>query len=198
MTKFQPPDGSFLLVPDKVWVDLKSLRGFRHMCVSCKRTDSCCRSYEVEVTWKEITRIDSLMPQITRYLPELIEKNGYQDVFRDAEDDVLVIETDINDTCPLLIKRSGRCSVHRVALDLGLDPYQTKPFLCAAWPLSILSLAKGKSWLTADESAQEFHCTSRTGAKKIYPEIIQHIRDLFGDDAAQRLGQAARKSPTKK
>ena len=168
--------------------DVSALRTIRHECVQCGRAHSCCSTYEVEITWTEIRRIDSLLPQIVRHRRALrTGPNEYRDVFRDADDDVMVIDTGAESTCPFLVRSSGRCAIHAAAIDLGLEPFRTKPLLCAAWPLAVQPIGPQRILLSADDTASQFPCTKKVWSRRIRPEVYDIVTRLFGDAVADRL-----------
>jgi len=165
-------------------VDVDALLKLKHYCDPelCKHTVSCCRCYEVCVTRKEMGRAIGLMKHAANYARRL-RKPGFENPFDRVEPGLYAIDTHEDESCVFAYRqRSGKtyCSLHSASLDLGLDPYAMKPQPCTLWPLALSE--DEPPVLSVQSGVKRFPCIwlrSRP-AKKLYPDIAETIRVLFG------------------
>ncbi len=150
----------------------------------CTPTTSCCANYEVVVSRRERRIIDGMLPFVSAYLPHIRVRGGFANLFDQIEPGLYAIEQDDQDTCRFAYRAGGTllCSLHRAALDLGIDPARVKPRACALWPLSLLHRS-GKLVLSVDSSAKSFTCVrflSRPRSKPC-PSVRHIICTMFGN-----------------
>jgi hypothetical protein len=124
-----------------------------------------------------------MLPLVAKYLPNLRLNEGFENLFEPIEPGLYAIEQDENGVCRLACRERGRllCSLHRAALDLGLEPAWVKPRACTLWPL-ILGRRDSRLVLSIDPSAESFPCVRLCShsRSKPCPAVTDIVRALFG------------------
>ena len=163
-------------------VDLAAISQLAHRCTpeGCGLR-CCCSSYEVHVNAAELSRIVGLLPKAARYCPHLKTRDGLDNIFEDLGRGIYALDTDDDGRCLFAYQRgrSLRCSLHTVAEECGLSPYQVKPYECSLWPLALTT--SGGRTLTVDDTAYTFPCSAHQPVgSPLSPSIASTIESLFG------------------
>jgi len=170
-------------------VDMTALSQLVHRCrPGCCGTAGCCSKYEVCINSAELSRIVGFLPSAARFCPHLKLPHGFDNIFEDLGGGIYALETDDDGLCLLAYKhrRSFKCSLHTVAEQCGLHPYQVKPHACVLWPLALTS-SRAKI-LTVDETAYNFPCSTRQPINSpLCTSVIDTIECLFGSATLRRL-----------
>lgn len=165
------------------WERIRRLEFACHPRKFCTPATSCCANYEVVVSRRERSVIDGMLPFVSFYLPGIRVPGGFANLFEPVEPGLYAIEQDDQDICRFAYRASGAllCSLHRAALDIGLEPARVKPRACALWPLS-LSHRNGRLVLSVDRSAESFPCVRLVSPPRLKPcPAVDHIiRTMFG------------------
>jgi hypothetical protein len=176
-----------------VEVDIESLLLLENRCIGCARGEkSCCSSYEVCITAAEMKRIIRFLPEVARYCPHLLTAGGYDNVFEEEEHGLLTIDTNEDGLCLFAYWSHGRtqCSLHTVALTLGLPLEQVKPKVCLLWPMHF---SDDNEVLAIISDAFLFTCNARKspGSRSLSPGFIEAIERVYGDGCGMEVQQAA-------
>jgi hypothetical protein len=174
-------------------VDVESLLSIENRCTGCARGERCCcSSYEVCVTTAEMKRIIKFLPEAARYCPHLLTTGGYDNVFGDEEPGLLSIDTTEEGLCLFAYWSHGRthCSLHTVAVDLGLPLEQVKPKVCLLWPLHF---SDGDEVLAMIDDALLFSCNARKapGSRSLCPGFAEAIELVYGEGCGEQVQRAA-------
>jgi Fe-S-cluster containining protein len=183
----------------KVTVDIAAIRRIQFGCVGCTTCQKCCcSSFEVCATEEEADRIVGLTHAVNdlrrRLDSPLIDGNVYDE----TEDGLLALDTDDDGLCVFAHEEDGllRCSLHTVALELGLRPEAVKPLVCTLWPLAI-SGGRHKT-ITADAEAPGFHCVSRQPVNAgLCPAALETLEQILGTEAVEAVRAAAERGEAK-
>jgi hypothetical protein len=163
-------------------VDLQALATLEHECTGCSRdAPTCCAQYDICIRTDEMQRIIGYMPQVAAYCPALKTSDGYDNIFEKIDRNLYRIDTSDNELCILAYHddQETRCSLHRVALDLGLPINALKPESCRLWPLALS--AKKPYSLSIHMDAFRFPCNRlRPKQKNIPCSIIDILTAVFG------------------
>lgn len=170
----------------KMAVDLDALLRLHHEYnpQACSAINCCCGSYEVTVQRKELRRIAGMIPASSRFAPTLKDEDGeYENPFEPVERGLYALDTDEEGRCVFAYRDAAgaiRCSIHSAALEMGLEPYTTKPFACTLWPLALTE--DDPPILTVQEDAYRFPCNRELPqpADALAPEVALIIERLFG------------------
>lgn len=178
-----------------VEVDVESLLLLENNCGGCSRGERCCcSSYEVCVTAAEMKRIIRFLPEAAKYCPHLLTPGGYDNVFEKEEPGLFSIDTDENGLCLFAYwsDRRTHCSLHTVAMKLGLPLAQVKPKVCMLWPLHF---SDGDEVLSTIGDASLFTCNARKapGSREVSPGFIDAIELVYGEGCGAQVKQAAEK-----
>jgi hypothetical protein len=166
-----------------VGVDVKKICSIDHACVGCADvTKSCCAKYDVCVTEAELNRIIPVLPEVSKYCNHLKTKDGYANVFEEAEKGNYAIDTHENGLCVFAYTADNgliRCALHSVEKDLGLPLGSVKPAVCILFPLTFSE--KGNV-LTLHDDALGCDCSSlrKKPSTNISPELLATIRHFGG------------------
>jgi hypothetical protein len=176
-----------------VEVDVESLLSIENQCTGCARgRKCCCSSYEVCVTTAEMKRIIKFLPEAARYCPHLLTTSGYDNVFEAEEPGLFSIDTTEDGLCLFAYWSHGRtrCSLHTVAMDLGLPLEQVKPKVCLLWPLHF---SDGDEVLAMIDDALLFSCNARKapGSRSLCPGFAEAIELVYGEGCGAQVRQAA-------
>ena len=190
-----PPDPHAWPIGRGIIADIPALLRLRHRCQPgrCPDRPSCCQVYEVCLTPAEVDRVTGLIPACASYAPGLKGPGGYLNPFDPVGGRLFAIDEDEDGRCAFSYPVSGggtRCALHSAALDLQLDPYQTKPRSCALWPLAIRT---GRPrLLTTQDDAYTFSCNRRRSATvaSLDDGVAAIIAGLFGAPVLRAVERA--------
>ena len=174
-------------------VDVESLLSLENRCNGCAKGERCCcSSYEVCVTTAELKRIIKVLPEAARLCPHLLTAGGYDNVFEEEEPGLFSIDTTEDGLC-LFAYRSHRrtiCSLHTVAMTLGLPLEQVKPKVCLLWPMHF---SEGDEVLAMIGDAFLFNCNARKapGSRSLSPGFVEAIELVYGEGCGIQVQQAA-------
>jgi hypothetical protein len=174
-------------------VDVEALLLLENRCNGCGRGDKCCcASYEVCVTTAEVKRIVKFLPQAARYCPHLLTTGGYDNVFEQEEPGLFSIDTNEDGLCLFAYWSQGRthCSLHTVAMTLGLPLEQVKPKVCLLWPMHF---SDGDEVLSMINDAFLFACNVRKGpgSRRMSSGFVEAIEQVYGEGCGAQVKQAA-------
>ncbi len=176
-----------------VEVDVESLLLIENRCNGCARGEKCCcSSYEVCVTSAEVKRIIKFLPEAAKLCPHLLTKGGYDNVFEEEERGLFSIDTTEDGLCLFAYRSDHRinCSLHTVAMTLGLPLEQVKPKVCILWPMHF---SDGNEVLAMINDAFQFACNVRRapGSRDLSPGFVEAIEQVYGEGCGLQVKQAA-------
>ncbi len=176
-----------------VEVDVESLVGLENHCDGCAGGGKCCcSSYEVCATTAELKRIIKVLPEAARYCPHLLTAGGYDNVFEEEEPGLFSIDTDEDGLCLFAYRSEHRvhCSLHTVAVELGLPLEQVKPKVCMLWPMHF---SDGDEVLGMINDAFLFSCNARKapGSRSLSPGFVETIELVYGEGCGSQVKRAA-------
>jgi hypothetical protein len=176
-----------------VEVDVESLLSLENRCNGCARGEKCCcSSYEVCVTTAELKRIIKVLPGAARLCPHLLAARGYDNVFEEEEPGLFSIDTTEDGLCLFAYRSRHRihCSLHTVAMTLGLPLEQVKPKVCLLWPLHF---SDGDEVLAMIDDAFQFACNIRKapGSRSLSPGFAEAIELVYGGGCGRQVEKAA-------
>lgn len=176
-----------------VEVDIESLLSLENRCDSCAGGGKCCcSSYEVCVTTAELKRIIKVLPEAARYCHHLLTVGGYDNVFEEEEPGLFSIDTDEDGLCLFAYRSDHRinCSLHTVAMALGLPMEQVKPKVCMLWPMHF---SDGDEVLGMISDAFQFSCNTRKarGSRILSPGFVETIELVYGEGCGTQVKLAA-------
>jgi hypothetical protein len=174
-------------------VDVESLLSLENRCNGCARGEKCCcASYEVCVTTAEVKRIIKFLPEAAKLCPHLLTAGGYDNVFEEEEPGLFSIDTTEDGLCLFAYWRDHRthCSLHTVAMTLGLPLEQVKPKVCLLWPLHF---SDGDEILGMINDAFLFKCNIRKapGSRNLSPGFVEAIEQVYGEGCGTQVMRAA-------
>ncbi len=174
-------------------VDVESLLSVENRCNGCAKGERCCcSSYEVCVTTAELKRIIKVLPEVAKLCPHLLTIGGYDNVFEEEEPGLYSIDTTEDGLCLFAYRSDHRihCSLHTVAVTLGLPLDQVKPKVCLLWPLHF---SEGDEVLAVINDALRFHCNVRKapGLRRLSPGFVEVIELVYGEGCGIQVKQAA-------
>jgi hypothetical protein len=175
-------------------VDVESLLLLENRCNGCAKGERCCcSSYEVCVTTAELKRIIKVLPEAAKFCPHLLIAGGYDNVFEEEEPGLFSIDTTEDGLC-LFAYRSRRrihCSLHTVAITLGLPLEQVKPKVCLLWPMHF---SEGDEVLAIINDAFLFNCNVRKapGLRSLSPGFVEALELVYGEGCGSQVKQAAK------
>ncbi len=178
-----------------VEVDVESLLSLENRCKGCVKGERCCcSSYEVCVTTPEVKRIIEVLPEAARFCPHLLTGSGYDNVFEEVEPGLFSIDTTEDGLCLFAYwsHRRIHCSLHTVAVRLGLPLEQVKPKVCLLWPLHF---SEGDEVLAMINDAFQFACNARKapGSRNLSPGFVEAIELVYGEGCGTQVKHAAEK-----
>lgn len=176
-----------------VEVDIESLLRLENRCNGCGREEKCCcSSYEVCITTAEMKRIIRVLPEAARYCPHLLAPGGYDNVFEEEEPGLFSIDTTEEGLCLFAYWSDHRthCSLHTVAVTLGLPLAQVKPKVCLLWPMHF---SEGDEVLAMISDAFRFTCNTRKapGSREMSPGLVEAIELVYGEGCGTQVKLAA-------
>lgn len=174
-------------------VDVESLLKIENHCVGCVRGQRCCCStYEVCVTSAEMKRIIKYLPEAAKLCPHLLTIGGYDNVFEPAEPGLYSIDTTEDGVCLFAYWSNRRihCSLHTVAIKLGLPLAEVKPKVCLLWPMHF---SDGDEVLGMISDAFLFACNSRKapGSRTLSPGFVEVLDLVYGTGCGIEVQHAA-------
>jgi len=186
--KRQPPH-----LRSSVEIDVEALLSLENRCNGCARGERCCcSSYEVCVTTVEMKRIIRVLPEAAKFCPHLLTIGGYDNVFEQEEPGLFSIDTTEDGLCLFAYWSHHRthCSLHTVAVTLGLPLEQVKPKVCLLWPMHF---SEGDEVLSMISDAFRFKCNSRRapGSRSLSPGFVEAIELVYGEGCGTQVQLAA-------
>lgn len=180
-------------------IDIASLCSVAHDCTGCRAGKPCCCStYEVCVTAEEMRRIVRIMPEVVKFCPHLETDDGYDNVFELVEPGLYAIDTTEDGFCLFAYasKRTIRCALHSVALELGIPLYDVKPKSCLLWPMTF---SEGAEALSLTEDALIFHCNAprQKITVPLSPHFTETIEFVYGEGCGRLVEEAAARGAKK-
>jgi hypothetical protein len=177
-----------------VEVDIESLLLLENRCNGCAKGERCCcSSYEVCVTTAELKRIIKVLPEAAKFCPHLLTPGGYDNVFEEEEPGLFSIDTNEDGLCLFAYWSNHRiqCSLHTVAVTLGLPLEQVKPKVCLLWPMHF---SEGEEVLAMINDAFLFNCNFRIapGSLSLSPGFIEAIERVYGEGCGSEVQNAAK------
>jgi len=160
----------------------------------CPRDRTCCVGLAVSVSRREMRVIDSLMDEISRFVPALRAAGGYANVFAQDSGEIELEPRDEHGTCPFLFRAGGRalCAIHHVAVRSGRDVAALKPRACRHWPLVVETRGRHLR-IGVHPSAQAIGCVAPLAELPGQPSIrqafageIEELRRLLGDPSGMK------------
>jgi len=185
----QPPQSK----RSSIEVDVESLLRLENTCNGCGRDDTCCcSSYEVCVTASEMRRIIRYLPEASRFCPHLATLSGYDNVFEEEEHGLYSLDTDEDGLCLFAYWKDNRthCSLHTVAVTLGLPLGEVKPRVCLLWPLHV---SDDDDVLALISDASRFRCNTRKrpGSRILSPGFVDALEQVYGEGCGEQVSRAA-------
>jgi len=176
-----------------VEVDVESLLSLENRCSGCARGERCCcSSYEVCITTAELKRIIKVLPEAAKFCPHLLTTHGYDNVFDEEQPGLFSIDTTEDGLCLFAYwsHHRTRCSLHTVAMKLGLPLEQVKPKVCLLWPMHF---SDGDEVLAAISDAFLFSCNVRKkpGSRSLSPGFVEALDMVYGEGCGTQVQQAA-------
>jgi hypothetical protein len=176
-----------------VEVDVESLLLIENRCNGCAKGEKCCcSSYEVCVTTAEVKRIIKVLPEAAKLCTHLLTRGGYDNVFEEEEPGLYSIDTTEDGLCLFAYRSPGRisCSLHTVAMTLGLPLEQVKPKVCILWPMHF---SDGDEALAMINDAFEFACNRKKapGSRTLSPGFVEAIEQVYGEGCGSQVKVAA-------
>ena len=180
---------------DGIIIDLLALLSINYLCdpALCNGMKSCCASYDVCITEKDIIKIIPYFPQASIYAPQIKEdEGGFSNLFEENDDGLFSMETDENFQCKLAWKNEAGdvlCSLHTHALKNNLSFYDTKPKSCCLWPLAE-SDPEEKS-LCIDSDCLLFPCVKEKPVQDfiLNEELALIIENIYGLEFLAKINQ---------
>jgi hypothetical protein len=160
--------------------DLKKIKSIDHCCTGCRSpAKCCCARYDILISEAEMQRILNIFPLAASYCPNLAKDGEWLNVFEDAEDGQIRIDTDENELCVFAYRQKKliRCALHSVAVDLKIPVTHVKPFHCLLWPLAVSEGAEPA--VSIQENALDFPCNRRRESEHVCASIAETIQLLF-------------------
>ncbi len=176
-------------------VDLDALARLSHSCdpSKCVGDKSCCATYDVPATEDECDRMTGMLPLAARYQPTLRDGDGFVETF--DEDEEISLATDEDGRCVFAFRgkdKGERCSLHAAALDVGVDPYRSKPMPCALWPLALTD--DDVPVLTVMAGVGGFPCNrGRPRRASLHPGVADILATCFGPTFRDAVVEAVAK-----
>ena len=174
-------------------VDIESLLSLENSCSGCARGEKCCcSSYEVCITTAEMKRIIKYLPEASKLCPHLRAAGGYDNVFEEEEPGLYSLDTGEDGLCLFAYWKDNRthCSLHTVAVTLGLPLEEVKPKVCLLWPLHF---SDGEEVLARINDAFLFSCNIRRapGSRTLSPGFVEALERVYGEGFGEEVRQAA-------
>jgi len=148
-------NGKKFIKINKYYINVEHLKALYFLCNApkCFKLDKCCcKSFEVDVSFKEMQRIINIMDVIYSFCPNLKKGKYYRNSFIE-NDNKLIIDKKNNDYCVFSYfddSKGIKCGIHSAALKLNLDPYLYKPKSCSIWPFIVNRDTSGNIFLNID------------------------------------------------
>ena len=173
-------------------IDVEALQALAHRCEPMRcigRERGCCETYEVVVGRREQGTIVGTLDEASRFSSALKEDGEYLEPFEQTEGGTC-LSTDEDGRCVFAYKDAlgaTMCSLHSVALELGLAPVQVKPRACALWPLALVE--GDPPLLTVQEGVLDFPCnrSRRNGPKGLDGGVSEIIETMFGREVLAEI-----------
>jgi len=172
-------------------VDLAVLQAISHDCRPeiCKNRTTCCIRYVPHVRPAKMEKIVGCFPVVANYTDNILEDDGFKNVFEEWEDGSYRIDADADEACIFTYTLSSGeklCSLHSAALDLQLSPVAIKPSACSLWPLILLDGAYPE--LSVDKNWKTFPCNQESDdPNHLDASVVGIINDYFGSSFVEQL-----------
>jgi hypothetical protein len=170
----------------KLKFNVEEIAALAHRCRGCADpARCCCASFEICVTGREMKRIIGYAEEIVKLCPHLAGEGGMDNIFERIEGGLYALDTDEDGLCVLACRIGGkvRCSLHAIALKLGIPLGEIKPQGCLLWPLS---MSEGSPMeISVQEDVFDFPCNKRRACgaldhATLDPGVVEVIRDALG------------------
>ena len=186
--KRQPPHQR-----SSVDVDVESLLLLENRCNGCAKGERCCcASYDVCATSAEVKRIMKVMPEAAKFCPHLLTFGGHFNMFTEEEHGLFSIDKTEDGLCIFAYWSDQRahCSLHTVAMTLGLPLEQVKPKVCLLWPMHF---SEDDEILAMISDAFLFKCNARKapGSRSMSPGFVETIEMVYGNGCGAQVKLAA-------
>lgn len=181
--------------PPYINIDVSAISALAHRCSGCSRTDvNCCSTHEVCVGTREMNTIIGVLPLAAKHCPCLKVAHDFDNVFDEVERGLFAIDTHEDGLCVFAYHADSgiRCSLHTVAVQMGISPHLLKPHACTLWPL-VLREPPGAA-LSICSDALRFPCNRTSQGKRgtISPTIQDSIAKMLGSRASGQILKAAK------
>lgn len=177
-------------------VEMRQIASLSHACDGCKGKDvrrSCCATYEVCITSDEMEAIVGVLPEVSKFCPDVTDGDGFQNVFEETDDGLISLDTTEDGLCVFAYQSEDgiRCGLHSAAEHLKVPLEQVKPAVCILWPLSISDDEPRQ--LSIAEDALAFHCNTRGESNQPITQtaFIDTIEQVYGTDVRTQIVNAA-------
>lgn len=176
-----------------VEVDLASLVAVGNSCPGCRKGEpSCCSTFDVCVTTAEMERIIRVLPEASKYAPQLQSREGFENVFDEAGRGLYSLDTDEDGVCVFAywVEGRNRCSLHSAAVALGMTLRDVKPKHCMLWPIHV---SEGNETLAIPGEVVRFRCNTRAqkGSRRVSPALLDAIDKVYGKGSGEKVAAAA-------
>lgn len=168
-----------------VRLDAQALRGLAHACIpaACTAEPSCCATYEIAVTERELEAALGFCGAARRWARMLDPEECYEE----TDEGGLALAAHEDGACCFAYRRGKNrkalwCSLHTAALEQNLDPAAVKPMPCRLWPLALSE--DDAPVLSVQDGAFAFPCNRRRRAKGLDPGVRELLVSAFGEAAA--------------
>jgi len=144
------------------------------------------------VSAAEIKRIIKVLPEAARFCPHLLVEGGYDNIFEDEDNGLFSIDTNDDGLCLFAYWSHDRihCSLHTVAMELGLPLEKVKPKVCILWPMHF---SDGDEVLAMINDAFLFNCNTRKapGSRSLSQGFVDALEMVYGEGCGSQVKQAA-------
>lgn len=116
--------------------------------------------------------------------------NGFNNVFENEGRNTYSIDKNDKDLCVFGYKAKERkiaCSLHTVAVEMGIPVNSIKPLACILWPLALVE--SDPLVLSVQEGISIFPCTQRITSQNLFLDngIAQNIEMAFGGSFLNKI-----------
>lgn len=119
-------------------LDIEHLDSFFNCagCRSRKPKAFCCSGHELELTNHDLAALEKVGPEFFAAFPQVAALAARRGGFwRYGDNFERVMAQKANGDCLFLMPGGAGCSLHRFALERGLDPIDIKPYICSLFPV---------------------------------------------------------------
>lgn len=171
-------------------LDARALLSLAHECrpAECQARPSCCATYEIAVTPKELEAVLGFCDSASQWAQGL----DPEECFEETDDGGLALAADENGACCFAYRRGKNrkalwCSLHTAALAQGIESGRVKPMPCRLWPLALSE--DEVPVLSVQEGAFAFPCNRwrSSKAKRLHAGVRGLLASAFGEEAAAEM-----------